>query len=111
MVRAETRSLNNIEVAVFDGLLIDFVRQHAPCAVLRGLRTVAEFDAEFQMALSNRAACPEAETLFMLPSPQFAFHAAHLVKQLAAGGADVDAFLTPAVAERLRERLASGRQP
>lgn len=108
MIRGETRGRPNLAVVRFDGLLIDFARRHAPCVVLRGLRTVAEFDAEFQMALSNRAACPEVETLFMLPSPLYAFHSAHLIKQLAAGGADLDAFLTPAVAARLRDRLAQG---
>lgn len=109
MARQETRGLRNVLVKAFDGLLVDFVRSEAPAVVLRGLRTVAEFDSEFQMSLMNRAACAEVETLFILPSAEFAFHSAHLIKELAAGGAELSPFLTPAVAARLKERMA-GRE-
>lgn len=106
MARRETSDLPNVRVEPFDGLLVDFVRREAPAVVLRGLRTVAEFDSEFQMSLMNRAACAEVETLFILPSAEFAFHSAHLIKELAAGGADLSPFLTPAVATRLKARMA-----
>ena len=106
MARQETGDLRNVLVKAFDGLLVNFVRREAPGVVLRGLRTVAEFDSEFQMSLMNRAACGEVETLFILPSAEFAFHSAHLIKELAAGGADLSPFLTPSVAARLKKRMA-----
>jgi len=110
IIRRETRAVPGVRVLSFDGLLIDFARAHAPAVVVRGLRSAGEFDIEYQMALTNRAASG-VETLFLPPSPRFAYHTGRFIRELAARGAPLGEFLTPAVARLLKSRLARERQP
>jgi len=108
MAREATQRLSNVRVDSFEGLVIDYARKEAPAIILRGLRNGADFESEVQMAVANRAAGDGVETLFLPTSPDYAYHTASLVKQLAAGGADVGAFVSETVARRLQERFAAG---
>lgn len=108
MVREAVDGMANVEVEAFDGLLIDYARAHAPSVVLRGIRSMSDFEFEYQMALTNRVAGQGVETLFLMPSPRYTFHTTRLIREIAAGGGDVSEFLTENVARRLRERLAGG---
>ncbi len=73
----------NVEVASFEGLLVDFARARGAVALVRGLRAVSDFEYEFQMAQMNRDLNPEVETVFFMPSQDFFYTSSNLVKQVA----------------------------
>jgi pantetheine-phosphate adenylyltransferase len=98
-----------LEVAAFGGLLVDFARAHGASAVIRGLRAISDFEFEFQMALMNRKLEPAVETLFLMPREEYTYVSSRIVKEIARLGGDVRAFLPPAVARALHEKL--GRDP
>ena len=105
MVRSELADIGNIQVHAFDGLLVDYVRRIGSRVVLRGLRTLSDFEYEFQMALTNRTLAKDVETLFLMPSIQYTALNAQLIREIAAMGGPLGEFLGPAVEERLRARL------
>ena len=100
------KSYGNIEVVPFRGLLRDFVVDNGGNVVVRGLRAVSDFEYEFQMAGMNRQLMPDVETLFLTPSDQYQFVSSTFVREIASLGGDVSKFVTPAVLERLNERVA-----
>jgi pantetheine-phosphate adenylyltransferase len=108
MVREALADLRNLEVRSFASLLMDFVIAQHGRVVLRGLRAVSDFEYEFQMAGMNRRLYPEVETLFLTPSEQYMFVSATIVREIARFGGDVSSFVHPAVAARLKARVARG---
>ena len=94
-----------IECVSFRGLLVDFVQEVGASFVVRGLRAVADFEYEFQMALMNREMRPEAEFLFLMPDAHLSFLSASLVREVARLGGDVSAFVSPPVLKQLRARF------
>lgn len=94
-----------IEVASFEGLLVDFARNRGAQIVIRGLRAVSDFEYEFQMALMNRDLNPDIETLFLAPDARYSFLSASLVREIAALDGDVSKFVAPVVQERLLHKL------
>jgi len=97
--------LPNVVVEGFDGLLIDYVRARGAQVLVRGLRAVSDFEYEFQLAAMNRSLEPEIETLFMMPGEQYTFISSTLVKEVAALGGDVSAFVHPLVAAAMQEHF------
>jgi pantetheine-phosphate adenylyltransferase len=93
-----------VDVQPFRGLLVDFARAHGATLVIRGLRVVADFDYEMQMALMNRHLAPELETVFMVPSLETTYISSSLVKQVAQFGGDVSGLVPANVAAALRAR-------
>ena len=89
----------------FDGLAIDHVRSHKTNIILRGIRTVSDFEYEFQMALTNRTMDPEIETVFVMSDEKYSFLRSSLIKEVAALGGDVKAMVPPVVEEALRKKL------
>ncbi len=106
LAKEVTRSLSNVEVIGFSGLLVDFVQEIDGNVLLRGLRAVSDFEYEFQLASMNRKLAPEIETMFMTPAEQFAFISSSLVREISVLGGDVSEFVHPVVGEALREKLA-----
>lgn len=104
MARRTLADLANVEVASFDSLLVDFVRDHGTNLVLRGLRAVSDFEYEFQLAGMNRSLFPELETVFLTPADQYMFVSASMVREIARLGGDVSPFVPASVAERLAGR-------
>jgi pantetheine-phosphate adenylyltransferase len=105
LARAVLRSVPNVEVCQFDGLLAEAARQKGAAVILRGLRAVSDFEYEFQMADMNRKLNPEADTLFLTPAEQYSFISSSLVREVASLGGDVSEFVHPSVLRALRERL------
>jgi len=95
-----------VEVAEFDGLLVDFARSRNAPFIVRGLRAVSDFEYEFQMALMNRQLWEPLETIFLAPDASYSFLSASLVREIAALGGDVSQFVKPVVLHRLKEKLA-----
>lgn len=94
-----------VTVETFDGLVVDFCKERKLDVILRGLRTVSDFESEFQMALTNRTFAPEIETVFAMPGEQFGFVSSRLIKEIVRARGDVGRFVTPGVARRLADRL------
>jgi pantetheine-phosphate adenylyltransferase len=110
LVQAEMASIANrngtlIEVRPFQGLLIDFAREQRASMIVRGLRVVADFDYEFQMAGMNYRMAPDIETVFLMASERHQFIASRLVKEVAALGGDISSFVPPLTLERTLRRL------
>jgi pantetheine-phosphate adenylyltransferase len=105
MIRAEIDGLRNVEVATCEGLVVDFARARGLNLILRGLRTVSDFESEFQMALTNRSFAPELETVFVMPGEHFHFISSRLIKEVAQVGGSVEAFVPKRVAAELLRRI------
>ena len=80
MLSEATKSLGNVSVATFDGLMVDFARQLDARAVLRGIRAISDYEHEFQMALMNRRLAPEIETVFLQPAGRYSFISSRMLK-------------------------------
>ena len=105
LAREVLAGVPNVQVESFDGLLIDYVRSRGAHVLVRGLRAVSDFEYEFQLAAMNRSLQPEIETLFMMPGEQYTFVSSTLVKEVAALGGDISAFVHPSVAAALQEQF------
>lgn len=101
IVRA-VREIPNVRVDKWDGLLVDYVRMNGACAVVRGLRAVSDFDTEMTMAQVNSQLLPGMETLFLMARPEHACISSSVVREAAAFGADISAFVPAQVAEEIR---------
>jgi pantetheine-phosphate adenylyltransferase len=95
-----------VETDTFEGLLVEYAKRKGAVALVRGLRAVADFEYEFEMASMNRRLAPNVETVFLMTHQNYFYVSSHLVKEVAALGGDVDAFVPPIVATRLRARIA-----
>jgi pantetheine-phosphate adenylyltransferase len=99
--------LDNIEVVGFSNLLIDFAKSQGSSCVLRGLRAVADFEYEFQLANMNRAMYPEFESVFLTPSEHLSYISSTLVREIAALDGDITPFVPPCVAEALAKKFST----
>ena len=109
MVRREVAEISgNIEVVEFDSLLMDFAEAQGATAILRGLRAVADFEYEFQMAGMNQQLNDEIETVFLMADVSLQPIASRLVKEIARYGGAIENFVTPAVAADVRRHLNGG---
>jgi pantetheine-phosphate adenylyltransferase len=95
----------NLEVEIFDGLLVDYARRIDAQVIFRGLRAVSDFEYEFQMALMNRRLDRELETVFLMPSEEYTYLNSSLVKEIASTGGDVSEFVPRIVVARLKDKL------
>jgi len=93
--------VENVEVCAFDCLLTEFVKQRGANIILRGLRTVADFEYEFQLVGMNRVLEPSIETVFLAPAEHLAYISSTLVREIASYGGDISKFVHPAVAEAM----------
>jgi pantetheine-phosphate adenylyltransferase len=109
MVRREVKDIaGNIDVVEFDSLLMDFAEAQGATAILRGLRAVADFEYEFQMAGMNQQLNDDIETVFLMADVSLQPIASKLVKEIARFGGAIDKFVTPAVAADVRRHLNLG---
>jgi len=109
IVRREVVGIpGNIEVVEFDSLLMEFAEKQGATAILRGLRAVADFEYEFQMAGMNQQLNDDIETVFLMADVSLQPIASKLVKEIARYGGAIDKFVTPAVAEDVRRHLNGG---
>lgn len=97
--------LDNVEVVGFNNLLIDFAKSQGAGCVLRGLRAVADFEYEFQLANMNRAMYPEFESIFLTPSEHLSYISSSLVREIAALGGDISPFVPEPVSKALQDRF------
>ena len=105
MVKLATKTVSNVEVEPFSGLLVDYVRQRGARAVIRGLRAISDFEYELQMALINRKLDQGFETVFFMPSEEYSYLTSSIIKEVASLGGALNDFVHPEVATRLRDRF------
>jgi len=113
MVRREVGGIADGAIAVvsFDSLLMDFAEREGASVIVRGLRAVADFEYEYQMAGMNQQLNDRIETVFLMADVSLQPIASRLVKEIALYGGDVSKFVTPTVAEQVRTRVeAVGRK-
>jgi pantetheine-phosphate adenylyltransferase len=97
--------IDNVRVAQFDGLLVEFAAAQKATAVIRGLRAVSDFEFEFQMALMNRKLADRVETIFLMPKEEYTYLSSRLVKEIARLGGDVTGFVPKSVAVALKTKF------
>ena len=105
MVRREVADVSGVSVVEFDSLLMDFAEREGASLILRGLRAVADFEYEYQMAGMNQQLNDRIETVFLMADVSLQPIASRLVKEIARYGGAIDKFVTPAVAADVAEKL------
>jgi pantetheine-phosphate adenylyltransferase len=109
MLREAVSPYPNVEVDSFDGLLVDYARQHGASVILRGIRAISDYEYELQMALMNRRLGPELETVFLMAGEAYSFISSRLVKQVFSLGGNISGLVPPSVEARLRSRIVVHR--
>jgi pantetheine-phosphate adenylyltransferase len=97
--------IDNVRIAQFEGLLVEFAVAQKASAVIRGLRAVSDFEFEFQMALMNRKLETAVETIFLMPKEEYTYLSSRIIKEIARLGGDVSSFVPPAVVKALGSKF------
>lgn len=106
MIREITKHIPNVEVLPFGGLTIDFAQENNANVIIRGLRAVTDFEYELQLAQTNRVIAPQIDTLFLTTNLKYSYLSSSIVKEIAMYGGDIEPFLQPFVAEKIKEKLS-----
>jgi len=108
LLKEAAKHLPNVEVVSFSGLLAHYLEKINSFVVVRGLRALADFEYEFQMALMNRKLDNKIETIFLMPDQAYTFLSSSMVKEIAALGGDTSEFVPQNVEVRLKQ-IFSGK--
>ena len=108
-VKRETAQIANVEVVSFDALLMHFAEAQGATVIVRGLRAVADFEYEFQMAGMNQQLNDDIETVFLMADVALQPIASRLVKEIASYGGAIDKFVSPAIAAEVQARIAANK--
>ena len=107
MVKSSVKSLKNVQVDSFNGLLVNYARAKKIHVLLRGLRAFSDFEYEFQMALANRKLAPEIEMIFLMPKETHSYISSSTVREISDRGGDISQFVPPSV-KKFIEKKNSG---
>lgn len=105
LINKSLRGMPGIEVKMFGGLLADFAASQKADFIIRGIRTVEDFESEKAMAWANEKLLPELETVILLTKPELSYISSSLAKQIAAFGGDLSAFLPQSAVDETLNRL------
>lgn len=94
----------NVQIETFSGLLVEYAGERQACAIIRGLRSAADYDYELPMVLMNRHLCPDVETVFLTAAQEYTHISSSLVKEVFKLGGDIDALVPGAVSRRMKEQ-------
>lgn len=108
MLKEITRNMPKVQVAPFEGLLVDFTKKMEAKVVIRGLRAITDFEYELQMAQTNHKLEPQVETVFLTTSLEYSYLSSTTVKEVAAFGGDISRFVPEIVADRMKEKKQKG---
>jgi pantetheine-phosphate adenylyltransferase len=104
MLREVTKPWDNVEVDLFDGLLVQYAVQRKAQVILRGIRAISDYEYELQMALMNRRLESHIETVFMMPAETYSYLSSSLVREISHLGGPIKGLVPPIVEERLRAK-------
>ena len=107
LIEKSIKQYDRVSYEIFDGLLVDYVIDKKGIAIIRGLRAVSDFEYELQMALMNRRLLSEIETVFMMPSEEYSYLTATIVKEIASMGGSVKGLVPLTVEKALKEKFKS----
>ncbi len=105
MLRQLLKGRKNIEIDSFEGLLVEYAKKKKCRVILRGLRTVQDYEYELQMSLANKKMAPELETIFMMTESEFSHISSSIIKEVIYFGGNGKDMIHPLVQKRLRERF------
>lgn len=105
LIRKCTADMGNVEVAMFDGLLVDFVKKNDAAAIVKGLRAVSDYEYELQMAMLNKHIDKDVETIFLMADIQNSFLSSSVVKDLAKHGGDITGLVPENIKEDITVKL------
>jgi len=105
MLSKYTGEIPNVKVSCFEGMLVDYMKEIQINIILRGIRTVSDFENEFQRALTNRVLKTDIETVFIMTSQEYSFLNSSLIKEAVSLGGNVSAFVPPEVEKLLRQKF------
>jgi len=105
MIRETLKGYKRVSMEVFEGLLVDYVRERKGTAIIRGLRAVSDFEYELQLALMNRRLSSDIETVFMMPSEEYSYLTATIAKEISSLGGTVKGLVPPHVDHALRRKF------
>ena len=105
ILQSVTAGMEDVSVQVFDGLVVHHAEEIGASAIIRGLRAIADFEYEFEMALMNNHLAPNVEILFFMTSQEYMYVSSSRLKELVRFGASVDEFVPAIVAEALKRKL------
>ena len=105
MIKETTKSIQNVEVDTFSGLIVEYCSMKKAIALIRGLRAVSDFENEMQMALINRKIGQNIETVFLMPSEKNTYLSSSVIREIASFRGNVSPFVPEYVKQRLDERL------
>jgi pantetheine-phosphate adenylyltransferase len=109
MARTALADATNVIVDGYNGLTVDYVRQHGLKVIIRGLRAVSDFEYEFQLATMNRHLRSEVETIFLTPAEEYTFVSSTFVREIGVLGGDISPFVPAGVAAALALKRAERR--
>ena len=101
MIKDACQKLTTVQVAVYDGLTINYAKQAKATAIVRGIRSSADYEHERNMAIANANLAPQIPTLLVIPSPKFNYISSTLVKEISSLGGNVNHLVPTNVAEQL----------
>ena len=104
LLRPHAKPLGNVTVDRFETLVVEFAKLHSCTVLIRGIRTLTDFEYEHAMALANRR-LGEVETLFLPSSSEYAFLSSRLIKEAGRFGGDISTFVPPNVQEAFRRKM------
>ena len=105
MIAEVVKPYPNVEMAAFEGLLVDFAASRGATMIVRGIRAVSDYELEWEMALMNRRLQPRIETVFLMAGEQYSFISSRLVKEVIRLGGNISGLVPPLVEDRLREKV------
>ena len=104
-IREAVKGKKNVEVAHFEGLMIDYARRRKADVIIRGLRAVSDFEYEFQMALMNRKLDSDIETVFIMTRGKYSYLNSSVVKEVARHNGRITDLVPAAVEKALKEKF------
>lgn len=104
LIRKVTAGIDNVECDMFSGLLVDFAKANNASVIVKGLRTVADFEYEFQMALLNKALNPEFETMFLMTDTKYSYISSSMVKEVAKYSGELNGLIPSGIIEAVRQK-------
>jgi pantetheine-phosphate adenylyltransferase len=96
---------SSIKIDKFDGLLVDYAKKVDADVIIRGIRAIADFEYEFQMALVNRSLYKSVDMVYMMPSEKYTYLSSSVIRELASFGGDVTSFAPAYVVKKLKEKF------
>lgn len=107
LIKKSTAGLENVEVKMFGGLLVDFVKEENACTIVRGLRAVSDYEYELQMAMLNKHMSEEIDTIFFMTDIHNSFLSSSIIKDVAKNGGNIHGLVPEEIVEDVYEKTKS----